>query len=161
MIQTLRQDLRQRLEQTIQPLQILRSELIQLPLLELELRVSAELEENPFLDEAETPEEETTETKEDLPVPQSAEELDEEDKEEKEPRTEAKEVDWEDMLNDEDYYEYRPRMLPSNVEIHEVPRAATTTMIELIRSQMRTDHKIEDGLEIGEYILGSLNHDGY
>ena len=50
MIQTLRQDLRMRLEQTIQPLQILRSELIQLPLLELELRINSELEENPFLE---------------------------------------------------------------------------------------------------------------
>jgi len=161
MIQTLRQDLRQRLEQTIQPLQILRSELIQLPLLELELRVSSELEENPFLEEAETIEEEDTESKEELPVPKSAEELDEEDKNEKEPQTEAKEVDWEDMLNDEDYYEYKPRILPSNVEVHEVPRAAAITMIETLRSQLRTDRTISDGIEIGEYILGSLNYDGY
>ena len=82
MIQTLRQDLRQRLEQTIQPLQILRSELIQLPLLELELRVGSELEENPFLEEAEEVESEDPDEKEELPTPKSAEELDEEDQEE-------------------------------------------------------------------------------
>ncbi|HDH57432.1 MAG TPA: hypothetical protein ENF16_02370, partial [Bacteroidetes bacterium] len=117
MIQTLRQDLRQRLEQTIQPLQILRSELIQLPLLELELRVNSELEENPFLEEVEEKEVESPEETEELPVPKSAEELDEEDKEETPPQTEASEMDWESMLNDEDYYEYRPRSIPSTVEI--------------------------------------------
>ena len=47
----LRQEFRQKLEQYLQPQQILRSELIQLPLLELELRVRTELQENPFLDE--------------------------------------------------------------------------------------------------------------
>ncbi|MBM3324158.1 MAG: RNA polymerase sigma-54 factor, partial [Calditrichaeota bacterium] len=50
-MQTLRQELRQRQEQILQPQQILRSELIQLPLLQLELRVRAELMENPFLEE--------------------------------------------------------------------------------------------------------------
>ncbi len=160
-MQTLRQDLRQRLEQTIQPLQILRSELIQLPLLELELRVNSELEENPFLEEADTPEEETAEEAEELPVPKSAEELDEEDKVEKPAETEAKEVDWEDFLNDEDFFEYRPRALPPNVEVQEIPRAAKETMIEHLRTQLRTDRLIGDGVEIGEYILGSLNPDGY
>ncbi len=161
MIQSLRQDLRMRLEQTIQPLQILRSELIQLPLLELELRVNSELEENPFLEEAETPEADIPEQEEELPLPKSAEELDEEDKAEKQPKTEANEVDWEDILNDEDYYEYRPRSLPSNVEIHEIPRAASLSMIDHIYSQLRTDRLIGSGIEIGEYILGNLNPDGY
>ncbi|HHE46524.1 MAG TPA: hypothetical protein ENL08_02325, partial [Bacteroidetes bacterium] len=50
-MQGLRQELRLRQELTLQPQQILRSELIQMPLLELELRVNAELEQNPFLEE--------------------------------------------------------------------------------------------------------------
>lgn len=161
MIQTLRQDLRQRLEQTIQPLQILRSELIQLPLLELELRVSSELEENPFLEEAETVEEETLDSEEELPTPKSADELDDEDKEETPAKMEASEVDWESMLNDEDYYEYRPRSLPSSVELQEIPRPATVTSTDHILSQLRTDRLIGDDLEIGEYIIGNLNPDGY
>jgi RNA polymerase sigma-54 factor len=161
MIQTLRQDLRQRLEQTIQPLQILRSELIQLPLLELELRVSSELEENPFLEDAEEVESEDPEEKEELLAPKSAEELDEEDKEELPPKTEASEVDWEEMLNDEDFYEYRPRTLPTKVEIQEIPRAASVTMIDHIYTQLRTDRIIGDGIEIGEYIIGNLSPDGY
>ncbi len=161
MIQTLRQDLRQRLEQTIQPLQILRSELIQLPLLELELRVNSELEENPFLEEVEEKEVESPEETEELPVPKSAEELDEEDKEETPPQTEASEMDWESMLNDEDYYEYRPRSIPSTVEIQEFPRPVTTTPAEYLMSQLRTDRLIGDNFEIGEYIIGNLNTDGY
>jgi RNA polymerase sigma-54 factor len=161
MIQTLRQDLRQRLEMTIQPLQILRSELIQLPLLELELRVNAELEENPFLDEAEAPEEEVVEEEEEQPLPKTADELDEEAEQETPAKTEASEVDWEEMLNDEDFYEYRPRILPASVEVHEIPRAAGLTMIDHLNSQLRTDRHIVDNPEIGEYILGSLNPDGY
>ncbi|TKJ41829.1 RNA polymerase sigma-54 factor [candidate division LCP-89 bacterium B3_LCP] len=161
MIQTLRQDLRQRLEMSIQPLQILRSELIQLPLLELELRINSELEENPFLDEAEAPEEENPEETEEIPVPKTAEELDEEDGEELPAKTEAKEVDWEAILNDEDFYEYRPRSLPSSVEVHEIPRAATLSMNDHIRTQLRTDRLIGNFVEVGEYILGSLTPDGY
>lgn len=48
----LSQDLQMKQVQLQQPQQILRSELIQLPLLELEMRVQAELEENPFLEES-------------------------------------------------------------------------------------------------------------
>jgi len=51
-LQGLKLEQRMRQELTLQPQQILRSELIQLPLLELELRVQAELEENPFLEES-------------------------------------------------------------------------------------------------------------
>jgi RNA polymerase sigma-54 factor len=163
MAQTLRQDLRQRLELTIQPLQILRSELIQLPLLELELRVRGELEENPFLDEAETQETETNaEENEELPTPKSAEELDEEDKQETPPKTEASEVDWEEILNDEDYYEYRPKSLPATVEVQEIPRASTQTLSEYLISQLCMDrYLIREDREIGEYIIGNLNPDGY
>jgi len=161
MMQSLRQDLRQRLELAIQPLQILRSELIQLPLLELELRVRAELTENPFLDELETPEDELAETDEELPVPQSAEELDEEDKQEQPAKVESAEVDWESVLNDEDYYEYRPRALPVNVEIQESPRPTTQTLSEYLISQLHMDRLIGEGVEIGEYIIGNLGPDGY
>ncbi|MCX6640155.1 MAG: RNA polymerase factor sigma-54 [bacterium] len=160
-MQTLRQDLRQRLELTIQPLQILRSELIQLPLLELELRVRSELEENPFLAESDELEPETIQADEELPVPKDADELDEEDKLETPLKTEASEVDWEEMLNDEDFYEYKPRSLPNTVEIQEIPRAATSTLSEYLITQLRTDRHIGADLEIGLYIIGSLDRDGY
>lgn len=161
MVHTLRQELRQRLELTIQPLQILRSELIQLPLLELELRVNAELEENPFLEEAEPLEEELPKEEEELPAPKTADELDEEDKTENPAKTEASEVDWEEILNDEDFYDYRPRSLPASIQIQEIPRAAVQAPIEHIYSQLRTDRFIGDNREIGEYIIGNLNPDGY
>lgn len=161
MAQTLRQDLRQRLELTIQPLQILRSELIQLPLLELELRVRHELEENPFLEEADTQEDAALEPDEELPVPQTAEELDEEDKQDLPPKTEESELDWESILNDEDFYEYKPRSLPSHVEVQEMPRAAALTLYDHLNSQLHTDYVLSDHQNIGEFIIGSLNSDGY
>lgn len=135
--------------------------MIQLPLLELELRVRSELEENPFLAETETQEEQPTAEEDELPAPKSADELDEEDKEGLPTKIQASEVDWETMLNDEDYYEYRPRALPSTVEIHEIPRPTTQTLSEYLISQLRMDRLIGDDVEIGEYIIGNLNTDGY
>jgi RNA polymerase sigma-54 factor len=162
MAQSLRQDLRQRLELTIQPLQILRSELIQLPLLELELRVRGELEENPFLDESETPDADIKEEdSEELPTPKTAEELDEEAKLDLPPKTEVAEVDWDDFLNDEDYYEYRPKSLPTTVEVQEVPRAGTQTLSEYLISQLHMDRFLGGGVEIGDYIIWNLSRDGY
>ncbi|MFH1861202.1 MAG: RNA polymerase factor sigma-54 [bacterium] len=161
MKQMLRQDLRQRLELTIQPLQILRSELIQLPLLELELRVRSEIEENPFMEEGDTLEEAVTAEEEELPTPQSADELDEQDSAEPVAKVEESEVDWESILNDEDYYEYRPRALPATVEVQEIPRAATLTILDYLMSQLRMDRLRGEDYGIGEYIVGNLNNDGY
>ena len=154
----LRQDLRLRQELTLQPQQILRSELIQLPLLELELRVRSELEENPFLEEGEDLEEATAEPDPENTEPAViAEANDDPDKKEKEAE---REIDWETLLNDDDGYEYRPTR-SSSIEITEIPKPATVTLAEHLGEQLGYLSLTEEGYETGEFIIGNINKDGY
>ncbi len=144
----LRQDLRLRQEQILQPQQILRSELIQLPLLELELRIRGELEENPFLEESD----------EDLQVVDKPD--DEADStEEPEPETQAEEIDWEDILADDEPFEYKPSR-PSE-ELVEIPRPHVLTLAEHLEEQLHLQSLTDGQGEIGEYIIGNINADGY
>jgi RNA polymerase sigma-54 factor len=142
----LRQDLRLRQEQILQPQQILRSELIQLPLLELELRIRGELEENPFLEESD----------EELQVVDNPDD-DEEGTEE--PDTEADEIDWEDILADDEPFEYKPSR-PSE-ELVEIPRPHVLTLAEHLEEQLHLQRLTDGQAEIGEYIIGNINADGY
>ena len=143
---------------TLQPQQILRSELIQLPLLELEMRVRNELEVNPFLEEGEELEEVSpeTEVKEIEPTPM-VEEPEQPDEKEK---SEEREIDWDSILNDEDYYEYKPyRNYPA--EFTEIPRPATVTLNDHLMEQLGYGRFSDKERRIGEYILGNINKDGY
>lgn len=144
----LRQDLRLRQEQILQPQQILRSELIQLPLLELELRVRGELEENPFLEESD----------EELQVVENPDD-EEESTEEPEPETQAEEIDWEDILADDEPFEYKPSR-PSE-ELVEIPRPHVLTLAEHLEEQLHLQRLTDGQAEIGEYIIGNINADGY
>jgi RNA polymerase sigma-54 factor len=145
----LRQEVRLRQEQILQPQQILRSELIQLPILELELRVRGELEENPFLEE----------TDEELQVVEKQED-EEESSEEPEPeKTEENEIEWEDILNDDEPFEYRPQRPPE--ELVEIPRPHIPTLTEHLQEQLHLQNITDQELDIGEYIIGNINADGY
>ena len=165
----LRQELRQKLEQYLQPQQILRSELIQLPLLELALRVRAELQENPFLEEM--PEDEAIVDKEpaeletDSPAASyesAPEEAPREDKPE-EPQPAAKaddDVDWEGFLDDEESYTFKAnRYIPE--ELAEAPRPFVPTLAEYLNEQLHLQRLTEEELRIGEHIIGSIDKDGF
>jgi len=143
----LKQEFRLRQEQILQPQQILRSELIQLPMMALELRVRAELEQNPFLEE----------TDEDLQVVEKPEE--EQKSEETEPETKAEEIDWDEILNDNEPFEYRPQR-PSE-ELVEIPRPRIPTLAEHLEEQLHLQNLTDQELEIGTYIIGNINADGY
>lgn len=150
-----------RQELQLQPQQILRSELIQLPLLELEMRVSAEMEENPFL-------EEYSETEED---PEAKPESDNSDSDstndtevpiETDPRTENREVDWEDFLNDADHWEYKSKNKSSSAEDYfDIPQPDVLTLSDHLHDQLRLGDFDKMETTIGEEIIGNLNKDGY
>jgi RNA polymerase sigma-54 factor len=144
----LKQEFRLRQEQVLQPQQILRSELIQLPIMALELRVRAELEQNPFLEE----------TEEDLQVVEKPDE-EEEKTEESESETAAEEIDWDEILNDNEPFEYRPQR-PSE-ELVEIPRPRIPTLAEHLEEQLHLQNLTDKELEIGTYIIGNINADGY
>jgi RNA polymerase sigma-54 factor len=167
----LRQELRQKLEQYLQPQQILRSELIQLPLLELELRVRAELQENPFLDEL--PEDEAivdkeqaeVETEQAAAVYETAPEPPEREdgKVAEEPAASTKgedDVDWENFLDDEESYVFKASRY-SPEELVETPRPFVPTLAEHLEEQLHLQRLTDDELRIGQYIIGSINKDGY
>ena len=170
-MQTLRQELRLRQEQILQPQQILRSELIQLPLLQLELRVRAELMENPFLEEISEDEAIVNRDVAELEPEKSAASTDETE-EETGQRTSVKEtevvesrqtkeddIDWENFLTDDDHYYYRA-FRPSPDELVETPRASIPTLLEHLEEQLRLQRLTDEELQIGQFIIGSLNNDG-
>lgn len=153
----MRQDLRMKQELQLQPQQILRSELIQLPLLELELRVNAELEENPFLEENEDTE--IGPSKDDNESVKDNTEEPEINADEKEP--EKPEVDWDNFLNDSDHWEYRPKKGSISEDIRDLPQSDVLTLVDHLNEQLHLNSFTEDEVEIGEEIIGNVNRDGY
>jgi RNA polymerase sigma-54 factor len=163
-LQGLKLEQRMRQEMTLQPQQILRSELIQLPLLELEMRVQAELEENPFLEEAEAG------SDDDAPAPDpgddstpdtgadqngDAAELIEHLHEEK------REVDWDEILNDVGHWEYRAQSRFQPEDGSELPQPDITTLLDHLHDQLHLDNISPIEMGIGEEIIGNINRDGY
>lgn len=159
-MQGLRQELRISQELQLQPQQILRSELVQLPILELSMRVREELVENPFLEETLDPDEEKTgeESKagEDDSENENGAEKAKEELEEK-----NREIDWEDFLNDSDHWEYRPKSPNSNEERIDIPQPDSLTLSDHLHEQLYLDTLSEDEIRIGEEIIGNINHNGY
>ena len=156
-MQGMRQDLRMKQELQLQPQQILRSELTQLPLLELEMRVNAELEENPFLEEND---ETNDEVNKDDAEPIKASSEDSENNSE-EPDTEKREVDWEDFLNDADHWEYRPKKSVQSDDLPDMPQPDVLTLIDHLYEQLHLNAFTPEQVEIGEEIIGNVNRDGY
>jgi RNA polymerase sigma-54 factor len=173
----LRQELRQKLEQYLQPQQILRSELIQLPLLELELRVRTELQENPFLEEV--PEDEAIVEKEQVELETDtasatyethAEEAERADHSElgaplktEEPAPSPKsddDVDWESFLDDDETGVFQAnKYMPD--EMVETPRPFVPTLSEHLEDQLHLQRLTDEEFRVGQYIIGSVNKDGY
>ncbi len=156
-MQGMRQDLRMKQELQLQPQQILRSELIQLPLLELEMRVNAELEENPFLEENDETENEVGKD-ENEPVKENSDDA-EVNIEEKEP--EKPEVDWDDFLNDSDHWEYRPKKSAPSEDLIDMPQPDVLTLVDHLYEQLHLNIFTDEEVEIGEEIIGNVNRDGY
>ena len=162
-MQALRQDLRLRQELTLQPQQILRSELIQMPILELEMRVMAELEQNPFLEEIE-PSEDRSEPERDEAREETLAEDDHkiEDKQSTDEKLDkAREVNWEDILNDTDHWEYRSRKRVPIDGTMELPQPYIPSLAEHLNEQLRLDDFNETEMSIGEEIIGNIDRNGY
>ncbi|MBI5059630.1 RNA polymerase factor sigma-54 [candidate division KSB1 bacterium] len=170
----LRQEFRQhqRLEQYLQPQQILRSELIQLPLLELELRVRQELVENPFLEEIAEDEaivdKQQVELESDTAAATYETDHSENGTTEKaaeiesaQEATKESDVDWENFLSDDaDQGLFRAgKHMPDDMV--ETPQAFVPTLSEHLEEQLRLQRLTPDELKVGQYIIGSINNDGY
>ncbi|MBK6910600.1 MAG: RNA polymerase factor sigma-54 [bacterium] len=172
----LRQVLKPELQQYLQPQQILRSELIQLPMLELELRVRAELQENPFLEEIAEDEAVVDKSMTEVETEASAASLDDsgesaeyeaaarvarDEPEQPESRNED-EVDWDSFLSDDEHSVYKAsRFTESGEELTELPRPFVQSLAEYLEDQMRLQRLDDEEFRVGQYIIGSINRDGF
>ncbi len=149
------------------PQQVLLSSLLQLPILSLEQKIKMELEMNPLLELDEALEEEMAEEMEETPeMKLEADSNDKNSDGEAEKSEDAiddfekEEVDWDSILNDEDNYEFKlPR--EDNSEVFERPEVAQTTLPEHLMNQLHFTNLSEKEMVIGEYIIWSINEDGY
>jgi RNA polymerase sigma-54 factor len=159
-----------RLEQRLSPQQILLSTLLQLPLLSLEQKIQTELELNPVLeegleDEMEQEIETIEATEEEKEIVEKELELtDPEDSnsdlDKKELEEAQKDSDWDELINDEESYEYRLPRDKNEMEFDR-PEVEVSSMTDHLMEQLnylslnQTDHKV------GEYLIWNIKDDGY
>lgn len=136
------------------PQQVLLSSLLQLPVLSLEQRIRMELETNPLLEMDEEVEQELEEDAEQSPEEPATEEEEETVEKNKD------EIDWEEILNDQESFEIR---LPKdkNVDTFEKPEVYQETLTDHLISQLHFADLQPDEQIIGEYIIWNINSVGY
>ncbi|MBN1543567.1 RNA polymerase factor sigma-54 [candidate division KSB1 bacterium] len=135
------------------PQQVLLSSLLQLPIMSLEQRIRLELETNPLLELDTEFEEEQIMEEEQEEVYDETENLTATD--------EAKEeIDWEEILNDEEHFEARvPK--EKNPDLYERPEVSEETLTDHLMSQLHMTNLDPREVTIGEYIIWNINGVGY
>ena len=134
--------------QTLSPQQILVVKLLELPAVELEDRVHAELLENPALEEGK---EEST-SDETTPAETS------------EGETEG-DTDYDslsDYLTEDDIPDYKlqENNRSKGEQAEEIPFSDATSFYEILREQLGERNLTEHQRELAEYLIGSLDDDG-
>lgn len=135
--------------QTLSPQQILVVKLLELPAVELEDRVHAELLENPALEEGR---EET-----------AADDPDESNSNDPEAESDANEYDsLGDYLNEDDIPDYKlqENNRSKGEQAEEIPFSDATSFYEILREQLSERNLTEHQRELAEYLIGSLDDDG-
>lgn len=151
----LKQGLNQKLLQRLSPQQIQYIQLLQLNTEELEMRLEEELSDNPALEEgmdegeAEAPADDEERSEDGM------EEMDFED-------ASLEDVDMGDYLQEEDEYGGEPYQ-PSdpNVEDKDIPIATQSSLHERLMEQLGNQHFNTREYELGSYLIGMLDDDGY
>ena len=142
------------------PQQVLLSSLLQLPIISLEQRITTELELNPLLEI-----EEEQEMEQELEEPEA--DLDADDDEDDTPLKEVEveeakdqEIDWEEILNDQESYDFRmPK--EKDTEEFERPEVYRETLTDFLISQLNMSELLPAEITIGEYIIWNINNVGY
>jgi RNA polymerase sigma-54 factor len=142
------------------PQQVLLSSLLQLPIMSLEQRLATELEMNPLLEMDQ--DEELDQSQEELSEKDRDEEkkVDEDNVAETEIEKEKDEIDWDEILHDDDNYEFRlPR--DKNEEENERVEVHQETLTDHLMTQLHTAGLTPVQELIGEYIVWNINNVGY
>jgi len=140
----------QQLLQTLSPYQILVVKLLELPTMELEERVRAEILDNPALEEGREPSEpENTDDFE--PTFNEASPYDNEDLSLGDYRTE-------DDIPD---YKLQEHNRNKGEVAEEIPFSESVSFYEMLLEQLRMQHLTEEEETIAEYLIGTLDDDGW
>lgn len=131
--------------QTLSPQQILAVKLLELPTLEFEERVHAELLDNPALEEND-----------------HSDGVDSEQSKEDQDKTEEYDS-LNDYLNEDDIPDYKLKEYNrSRGEVpEEIPISEGTSFYDLLLEQLGEQELTEEQLQIGKYLIGSLDDDGF
>ncbi len=141
------------------PQQVLLSSLLQLPIISLEQRIRTELELNPLL-EIDIDQEIDQDLDEDSETELQTENETSETKEEEAADNNQEEIDWEEILNDQESFDIRPPK-EKDVEEFERPEVFKETLTDHLISQLNMIHLEPDEIAIGEYIIWNINNVGY
>ncbi len=163
-----RQELRQKLLQKLTPQQIQVIKLLEMPVMQLEQKIKAELEENPVLEEMESPADEALKIEPSGQEPQMDAESDAENGDDEKPENEPTantddEFTVEDYIDDEDipYYKLDAQNFDPNAKNEEVPFSASVSFTEFLERQLRERLLSDKEFELGRYLIGNLDDDGY
>ena len=131
--------------QTLSPQQILVVKLLELPAVELEDRVRAELLENPALEEG----------KEETAVDDLSEDADND-------QSDNEYDSLGDYLTEDDIPDYKlqERNKSKGEQAEEIPFSDTTSFYETLQEQLRERNLTEHQQALAEYLIGSLDDDG-
>jgi len=185
----LKQGLQQRLLQKLSPQQIQLIKLLQIPTDALEERIKEELEGNPALEEGLAEEENEDElpattdeneaVKEEAPVEAEEAEVPEREDEQAEIKDEKEEIDDLENGKDDDFsddsndltdymdedevaeYKLKEDASPEQEDRRIIPVPVSRSFHEYLDEQLGMEELDERRQELGEYIIGSIDDDGY
>jgi len=142
----LKQSLQQKLIQKLTPQQIQVIRLLEVPIMQLDQRIKSEIEENPALEESDF----GGRSDKEEPLPDDPKD--------------QEELSMEGYLNDDDYipsYKLYANNYSPDDEVRETPLSQGDTFHESLMNQLGVLKTTERQRQLAEYIIGSIDDDGY
>ncbi len=141
-------DMQMKLQQKLAPQLIQSLKLLQMPILKLEQLIRQELSTNPLLEEVEPSEEhdEVLSTSSDGTADRTDPKLDK--------------INWEDYLRDEGEFYVRREKEEAGERLERTP-VSEKNLYEHLMDQLHLSRLDKEDIEIGEYIIGNIDENGY
>ena len=155
----------QRQELKLSPQQIQLMKLLQLPLIELEQRIKEEMEINPALEDVRDNDYDDNEPTVDEPTDENDNGENDDYNDDEVNFIKDDEFDINDYLSEEDLEDYSYKLQANNYsgddDDYEAPIANEETFQDYLNQQLAYHDLTEKQLEIGQYIIGNLDDNGY
>jgi len=142
-------DMQMKLQMKLAPQLIQSLKLLQMPILKLEQLIRHELSTNPLLEETEPTAEQDEETSISEDGGEDSSDLKLDDK-----------IDWEDYLRDDGEFYFRPEKEQGEERLEKTP-VSEKNLNEHLMDQLHLSRLSKKETEIGEYIIGNIDENGY